>query len=120
MDLFGSEAPMPLPKDKSKGGGGGAKEATAASKARQGGNIKVCVRMRPMNKKERKAKNGFAFRIDSETSIVERVTPVIGPDQDTPRDGKRFNYDSVFGMKSSNEEVYSKIAAPIVAGCLGA
>lgn len=116
MDLFGSDAPMPLPKDKSKGGAGGAKEA----KSKQGGNIKVCVRMRPMNKKERKAKNGFAFRIDSETSIVERVTPVIGPDQDTPRDGKTFTFDSVFGMKSSNEEVYSKIAAPIVAGCLGA
>ena len=73
-------------------------------------NVKVVVRVRPLNDKEKKDDYRNIVHIDT-------IHGTIKLDQlNAPREApsKCFNFDTVFGPESSQMEVYNRVARPIV------
>ena len=79
--------------------------------ADKGTNIVVGVRVRPMNKKEKKRGDKRAIACVG-TNTIREDTDELG--NALPKEGKSYSYDHVFDPSVGNEEVYSKIAQPIV------
>jgi len=81
------------------------------------GNIRVFCRVRPILSKEAGAQPVVATEDD--TGIVVTEEPIAGdrPDDAPAPAGKRFEFDRVFGAKSTQQEVYDEIS-PVVNSAL--
>ena len=70
--------------------------------------VKVIVRCRPPNSKERAAKRVTIVSIDSDTNAVQIVS------SEDAKKPKRFTFDAVFGEDSTQAAVYEEIGFPLV------
>ncbi|TMW60724.1 hypothetical protein Poli38472_000766 [Pythium oligandrum] len=83
--------------------------------------VKVCVRIRPLNAKERQEQTKSCIRIaasldgltsnnrSSQATALQQL--IVGKD-------RAFTFDTVFGIESSQEEIYRNSVAPLVEGFL--
>lgn len=72
-------------------------------------NVKVAVRCRPSNVEERKGNQPTVITCDSENKSLKIS---IGPAG--KKVSKDYTFDKVFGMYSTQEEVFESIVRPIV------
>ena len=68
--------------------------------------VKVAVRVRPMNKREKEENSEICVSVDKENCSVS----VTSKKNDT----KTFQFDYVYPMDSTQREVYDQVAFPIV------
>ncbi|XP_068724278.1 kinesin-like protein KIF17 [Montipora capricornis] len=76
-------------------------------------SVKVIVRCRPLNEKEREMNTRFVIETNSslhQCSIKKRA--------DDEKSFKTFTFDGVYGIASSTEKIYSEIVRPIVNGIM--
>ncbi|XP_022807541.1 kinesin-like protein KIF17 isoform X1 [Stylophora pistillata] len=76
-------------------------------------SVKVIVRCRPLNEKEREMKT----RLVVETNASLQQCSIKRPWDDS-KISKTFTFDGVYGISSSTETIYSEIVHPIVNGVL--
>lgn len=76
-------------------------------------SVKVIVRCRPLNEKEREMKTRFVI----ETNSSSQQCSIRRPGDDSKL-SKTFTFDGVYGISSSTEKIYSEIVRPIVNGVL--
>ena len=76
-------------------------------------SVKVIVRCRPLNEKEREMKT----RLVVETNASLQQCSIKRP-WDNSKSSKIFTFDGVYGISSSTEMIYSEIVRPIVNGVL--
>nr|XP_054756282.1 uncharacterized protein LOC129262224 isoform X1 [Lytechinus pictus] len=75
--------------------------------------IRVCVRKRPMNQKERRAGEGDAVAIEgTNTALVKERKLTL--DLTKVVQMHKYIFDEVFHEKCSNEEVYERTAMPLI------
>jgi kinesin family member 11 len=74
-----------------------------------GTNVQVAVRCRPMNAEEKKLNQPSAVTCDIENKAV---TVNFGPPG--KKVVKNYNFDMLFGMYSTQDEVFQTVARPIV------
>eukprot|EP00126_Sphaerothecum_destruens_P001018 Sdes_comp12227_c0_seq1m2964 len=78
-------------------------------------SVKVVVRVRPFNEKEIKDGHKFITQVDSRNNSIS----LINPNPKSEIDAKRtFTFDATFDEKSTQVEVYSSVARPIVESCI--
>lgn len=70
--------------------------------------VKVMVRVRPMNAKEKSLGCKPVLKVDKSQNQIE----LIRPDNEGPN--KDFAYDSVYDVDSKQQEVYDESAFPLV------
>ena len=90
--------------------------AVAANKAPGGTNlstgavnVQVAVRCRPLNQEERKGNQPNVVTCDSESKSVKISYGPAGK-----KISKTYAFDKVFGMYSTQEEVFESVVRPIV------
>lgn len=66
-------------------------------------SVRVYVRIRPLNQKEKDADQKMEWKY-TDTAIVE----------DTQNGQRQYAYDACFGVDSSNKETYEKVGRPVV------
>ncbi|CAF0773800.1 unnamed protein product [Brachionus calyciflorus] len=71
--------------------------------------VKVVVRCRPMNQREKDLKSDNIVKIDSQKNTAQLICP-DEPDQPP----KSFTFDGAYGMDSNTETVYSDVGFPLV------
>jgi kinesin family protein 11 len=76
--------------------------------ASKSSHIKVAVRCRPLNAEERKTGQATVITNDQENKLIKVRTRV-------PRN---FHFDEVFGMYSTQQEVFDSIVRPVLEECL--
>ncbi|KAL7750447.1 hypothetical protein RI367_004221 [Sorochytrium milnesiophthora] len=95
----------------------GATQAASAARGRTSGDlsdrIRVCVRKRPLNKKEVK-RNESDVAIISGRKTLTIHEPKVKVDLTKYVEQHTFFFDEVFDTDSSNEEVYARTAQPLV------
>lgn len=69
-------------------------------------SVKVAVRVRPMNSREKDENSTICVEVDPSTNQIS----VSNPKQET----KTFQFDYVYPLTSSQREVYDEVAFPIV------
>ena len=74
-----------------------------------GTNVQVAVRCRPMNAEEKSSSMPCAVTCDTENKTV---AVNFGPPGKKVM--KNYNFDMLFGMYSTQDEVYQTVARPIV------
>lgn len=74
-------------------------------------SVKVIVRCRPLNEKEREMNT----RLVIETNSLLHQCSIQRSGDDT-KSAKNFTFDGVYGISSSTEVIYSEIVCPIVNG----
>ena len=74
-------------------------------------SVKVIVRCRPLNEKEREMNT----RLVIETNSLLHQCSIQRSGDDT-KSAKNFTFDGVYGISSSTEVIYSEIVRPIVNG----
>ena len=74
-----------------------------------GVNVQVAVRCRPVNAEERKTGQPLAITCQPE---AKNISVAYGPPG--KKITKAYNFDRVFGMYSTQEEVFSTVVRPIV------
>lgn len=79
------------------------------SEGAAGQNVQVAVRCRPVNAEERKSCQATAIQCDSS---AKQVTVSCGPAG--KKTTKSFAFDKVFGMYSTQEEIFEQMVRPIV------
>ena len=72
-------------------------------------NIKVVVRSRPLNAKEREAKTPSLVSCDTESNKVH-----VAVHHGSKRGKKDYNFDMVFGQYATQQEIYNRAISPIV------
>ncbi len=77
-------------------------------------NVKVCVRCRPLNDKEKSNGNQKVVSVDKNKGMVSVRNPV----SDGAEPPKNFTFDHVFGDDSKQLDIYNLIARPIVEAVL--
>lgn len=77
-------------------------------------NVKVCVRCRPLNEKEKGNGNQKVVSVDKNRGIVSVRNPTC--EQGEPP--KTFTFDHVFGDDSKQVDIYNLISRPIVEAVL--
>eukprot|EP01135_Chromosphaera_perkinsii_P008751 Nk52_evm84s1444 gene=Nk52_evmTU84s1444 len=75
--------------------------------------IAVCVRKRPINRKEENRKDVDVITIPDGTSVIVHE-PKLKVDLTKYLENHQFNFDYAFGENSSNELVYQYTAKPLV------
>ncbi|XP_066271868.1 kinesin-like protein KIF24 [Branchiostoma lanceolatum] len=82
-----------------------------------GEKIRVCVRKRPMNKRERKAKQADIVQVQGKkTVLVNEAKVAVDLTKFTQQ--HEFIFDEAFGEECSNEEVHQRTAKPLVSWAL--
>jgi centromeric protein E len=71
--------------------------------------VQVCIRFRPLNRKEEATGAGSAWTAMPEFDTVYE----LGEDQ-KPRKDTGATFDKVYGTKATTEEVYAAVGAPLV------
>ena len=74
-------------------------------------SVKVIVRCRPLNEKEREMNTRLVIETNS---LLHQCS--IQRSGDDPKSAKNFKFDGVYGISSSTEVIYSEIVRPIVTG----
>ena len=82
---------------------------TAKETSTKGTNVQVAVRCRPTNEEERKAGQPSVITCDPESKSVKVSYGPAGK-----KVIKSFNFDKVFGMYSTQEQVFEQVVRPIV------
>ena len=70
--------------------------------------VKVAVRVRPMNSREKEKNSTICVSIDNQNNSISVTSD--------KNDSKSFQFDYVFGIESTQREVYDSVAFPIVEG----
>jgi hypothetical protein len=78
----------------------------------KGGNVRVCCRFRPQNKREKKEKGKICIKVSDGITVDLRLN------DDEHSEATRFNFDRVFDTDSAQEEVYEYSASTLVAESL--
>lgn len=73
-------------------------------------NVRVCVRVRPLNKKEKKLSVNNIVNVDS----LNRTLSVQKPGTPTTDPPKTYTFDYVFDESASQMEIYSETTRGIV------
>ncbi|KAK3606223.1 hypothetical protein CHS0354_037895 [Potamilus streckersoni] len=98
----------------------GATASNQKSRSRTGGmrdeKIKVCVRKRPLNRKEIKAGDEDIVRTESTTTVIVNE-PKLAVDLTAYTLQHEFIFDEVFDGTCTNEDVYIRAARPLI-NCL--
>ncbi|KAL3867065.1 hypothetical protein ACJMK2_044298 [Sinanodonta woodiana] len=98
----------------------GAAASAIKSRSRTGGirdeKIKVCVRKRPLNRKEIKAGDEDVVRTESTTTVIVNE-PKLAVDLTAYTLQHEFMFDEVFDGTCTNEDVYIRAARPLI-NCL--
>ena len=68
--------------------------------------VKVAIRVRPMNAREKAEKSQVCVEVDQTNNTVSVTSPKV--------DTKTFQFDYVYPMDSSQRQVYDEVAFPIV------
>lgn len=71
--------------------------------------MQVAVRCRPVNAEERRQCQPTAIQCDSAQKLITVSTGPAGK-----KTSKSFNFDKVFGMYSTQEEIFDQMVKPIV------
>ncbi|KAG2762327.1 hypothetical protein PC129_g20591 [Phytophthora cactorum] len=89
----------------------------AASAPAEAENIAVCIRVRPMNDRERRANDQPALACVPALNVVSLTDPETG----APMTGKGnvFQYDQIFDAASDSHAIYERVARRIVHSTLG-
>lgn len=74
-----------------------------------GTNVQVAVRCRPLNTEEKRTSQPCVVACDTEGKTVKVSYGSVGK-----KSTKSFNFDRVFGMYSTQEEVFEQVVRPIV------
>ena len=72
-------------------------------------NVKVVARLRPLSTKEKNENSYTCFEAHTNESALVQLSKT-----NKDSDKRRFDYDAVFGPKSSQKEVYEKSAGDII------
>eukprot|EP01084_Bolivina_argentea_P155919 271696_1 len=75
-------------------------------------NVKVAVRCRPLNERERKLKTKYVIEVDIENNQIALRKPR------NDKSIKSFRFDNVYGENSTQKEVYEDTAYPLVESVL--
>lgn len=81
----------------------------AGSSNTKGTNVQVAVRCRPVNSEERKLGQPVAINCQTESKTVQ-----VSHGPPGKKTTKSYQFDRVFGMYSTQEEVFTSIVRPIV------
>merc|ERR550519_3344502 len=87
------------------------KESTVAMSQKDGQNIKVFVRCRPLNKDEKAARSYAVLECTGQREITVKEKQLSSLT-------KTFNYDRVFGPQSKQLDVYRAVVEPLIAQVL--
>ena len=96
----------------SRGGGGG----RSGAGGRGGTKIKVCVRKRPLNRKEEDRGEDAILDMETGTGGLTVHEPKVKVDLTKYTDRHAFQFDAVFDESTSNEALYQETVAPLVPG----
>ncbi|CAF0841159.1 unnamed protein product [Brachionus calyciflorus] len=77
-------------------------------------NVKVCVRVRPLNEKEKREGNQKVVSVDKLNGNISVRNPNASADEPP----KNFSFDHVFGDDSKQLDIYNLIARPILEAVL--
>lgn len=75
-------------------------------KSNKSESVKVAVRVRPMNKKERDEQSVICVEVDSASNAVSIAKP--------KSEMRTFQFDYVYPISSTQKEIYDQVAFPIV------
>lgn len=75
-----------------------------------GENIKVIVRCRPLNEREKNLKCKNIIKIDSKVCSCS----ITNPDPATKSKPKVFNFDGAYGVEATTENIYSDLVFSLV------
>jgi len=70
--------------------------------------VKVAIRVRPMNARERKEGNQVVVEVDKQENAITVIKP------DGSNDNKTFNYDYVYPPATIQRDIYDEVAFPLV------
>ena len=76
--------------------------------------VKVIVRCRPLNGREKNLKCGNVIQMDAAIGQCR----LLKPGDKNGQAAKAFTFDGVFNVDSITESIYSDICFPLVEGCL--
>eukprot|EP00058_Branchiostoma_floridae_P006774 XP_002592262.1 hypothetical protein BRAFLDRAFT_70994 [Branchiostoma floridae] len=82
-----------------------------------GDKIRVCVRKRPMNKREKKAGQADIVQVQGKKAVLVNEAKVA-VDLTKYTQQHEFIFDEAFGEECSNEEVHQRTAKPLVSWAL--
>jgi len=97
----------------SRGASGGSR---AGAGGRSGTKIKVCVRKRPLNRKEEERGEDAIVDMATGTGGLTVHEPKVKVDLTKYTDRHAFQFDAVFDESTSNEALYQETVAPLVPG----
>jgi kinesin family protein 3/17 len=78
--------------------------------------VKVVVRCRPPNKKEREANHKLVVNVDETTGKISVENP--HPEKSNLPASRDFTFDATFGMYCKQESIFEETALPIIESVL--